>query len=78
MPGRYSGSNTVTEYFVISPSGNAGDFGPETEVVRWVTVEEAAKLIGQMRNAKERARDLKLLQNVSAYQSTVHGLRSRS
>ena len=68
LPGRYRGGTTVTEYFVMNPRGDAQAFGPETEAVRWATMDEAMNLVSQTRNAKGRARDLRLLQDVSDFQ----------
>ncbi len=75
--GRYAGGTTTTEYFLMTPKGNSQAFGPEIEAVRWVSMGEAEKLIGQTANDKGRKRDLKVLRDVSAYLQHIGQSQSR-
>jgi len=67
LPEKYIGGTTMTDYFLMNPSGAPQAFGQETETVRWATLAEAEKLIGETRNTKGRERDLKVLHDVSTY-----------
>jgi ADP-ribose pyrophosphatase YjhB (NUDIX family) len=67
LPEKYVGGTTMTDYFLMNPSGAQQAFGHETEMVCWATLAEAEKLIGETRNTKGRGRDLKVLRDVSTY-----------
>ncbi len=61
IPGRYVGSRTANEYFLMSPLRESGRFDRETQEIRWVTEAEARRLLALTSRPKRRARDLQLL-----------------
>jgi 8-oxo-dGTP pyrophosphatase MutT (NUDIX family) len=62
IPGAFTGTATVTEYFLMAPEGTPERFDPlETEEIRWVSAVEAFRLISETRVRKGRDRDLKVL-----------------
>jgi ADP-ribose pyrophosphatase YjhB (NUDIX family) len=61
IPGNFAGEATVTDYFLMRCRGEAKPFGPETEEVKWATMDEAEHLIQMTRNAVGRERDLSVL-----------------
>lgn len=62
LPGRFSGSTSVTRFFVGEPDGAPGDFDrAETSALRWATPDEAELLLSETTLAEGRARDLSVL-----------------
>lgn len=62
LPFRFTGSTTVTRFFVASPEGEPGDFDPtETAELRWATLDEADRLLAQTTLQTGRLRDLSVL-----------------
>ena len=62
LPGQFKGGTSVTEFFVMTPKGEQGEFDPEeTSAVRWATLDEAEKLIAMTTNEVGRERDLAVL-----------------
>ena len=62
LPRRFTGSTTVTRFFVASPEGEPGDFDPaETAELRWATLDEADRLLSQTTLQTGRLRDLSVL-----------------
>lgn len=61
IPGRYEGTTTVTQFFLMRPIGAPKNFQIETEDVRWVSIGAAEQLIVQSKNLVGKRRDLQLL-----------------
>jgi 8-oxo-dGTP pyrophosphatase MutT (NUDIX family) len=61
LPQRYQGTTGSTVFFVGVPDGEQQPFGPETEEIRWVDIQEAHSLIQQTTNAIGRDRDQMVL-----------------
>ena len=61
IPGSFDGSRTSNEYFLMQPLEDTGHFDWETRSVRWVSHEEAEKLIAMTEKPKRRRRDLRVL-----------------
>lgn len=66
LPGSFSGGTSVTEYFLMKPVGKPVPFDAETKAVRWVTLDEAGRLISKTTNPKGRERDLAVLKALRA------------
>lgn len=65
IPGTFDGGTTVTEYFLMMPSGEPSAFDKkETQSIRWAALDEAAKLIAMTGNKTGRQRDLAVLDAV--------------
>ena len=62
LPGTFDGAVTSNEYFLMRPIAETGKFDWETWTVKWVTQEEAARLISLTLKAKRRERDLQVLE----------------
>jgi 8-oxo-dGTP pyrophosphatase MutT (NUDIX family) len=65
IPGDFAGGTTINRYFHMSAEAGTGgvlDDDPETSSIRWVSPDEARKLIAQTTNAKGRERDLSVLE----------------
>jgi 8-oxo-dGTP pyrophosphatase MutT (NUDIX family) len=62
IPGEFAGTKTLSEYFLMAPLEDTGQFDSETRVVRWATREEAALLISFTEKNSRRNRDLKVLE----------------
>ena len=61
IPGVFQGQGTQTIYYLMAPEGRAGEWGPETEAIRWATREEAQELLAQTLHAEGRERDAQVL-----------------
>jgi len=61
LPGRFPGSHTVTEYFLMAPVRKVSKPGRETARIRWVGVGRAEMLIRLGENQPAVARDLRVL-----------------
>lgn len=64
LPGEFVGGASVSRFFIMqAPAGSGGikSGDKETASIRWVTVDEAAKLIQQTTNEVGRKRDLDVL-----------------
>jgi 8-oxo-dGTP pyrophosphatase MutT (NUDIX family) len=65
LPGTFEGGTTVTEYFLMAPTGSLVPFEKEeTLEVCWATPIEAARLIAMTTNPIGKARDLAVLEAV--------------
>lgn len=60
----FEGDTSRTKFFLMDLVEDVGDYGRETQSVRWVSLDEAASLIGQTRSQRGRARDLRVLEVV--------------
>ena len=58
----FRGLETVSKFWMMRPVKDHGDFGPETECVRWASFQEAEYLLGLTSHATGRERDLRILQ----------------
>jgi 8-oxo-dGTP diphosphatase len=61
IPGAFEGSTTSNEYFLMLPVEDTKKFHWETQAVKWVTEEEAKRLLSMTGNVKGRERDLDVL-----------------
>ena len=64
IPGDFAGDTSMNNYFLMTEADPGVPFGrhdAETSQVRWVTFEEAAKLITETPNHNGRQRDLRVL-----------------
>lgn len=61
LPGLFMGGTTSNAYFVMRPCGEQGQTDWETQSTRWVSFDEAERLIGKTTNIKGRQRDLAIL-----------------
>jgi 8-oxo-dGTP pyrophosphatase MutT (NUDIX family) len=61
LPGEFRGDTGVTVFYLMRPTLTGGKFGKETAVIRWVTPDEAAKLIEQTVSERGRKRDAQVL-----------------
>lgn len=64
LPGEYRGGTSLNRYFLMQAPAGSGGVKPgdkETASIRWVAVDEAAKLIQQTTNETGRKRDLAVL-----------------
>ena len=61
LPGVFQGGTTSNAYFVMRHIGPQGDTDWETRSTRWVSFDEAERLIGETTNPKGRQRDLAIL-----------------
>jgi 8-oxo-dGTP pyrophosphatase MutT (NUDIX family) len=61
IPGSFLGSTTDNEYFLMRSLQDRGNFGNETQAVRWVTQREAEALIQETKNKAGRERDCLVL-----------------
>lgn len=61
IPGTFRGGVTDNTYFLMAPTSTGHSFDEETQEIRWVTVEDARKLIAQTVNKAGRVRDLAVL-----------------
>ena len=66
LSGSFDGSQTQTQYFLMLPLEVTSRHDSETKMVRWVTQEQAAALIGETLKPNRRARDLRLLEGAFA------------
>lgn len=64
VPGAFEGDVTVTRLWVMRSVRVIGPPDAETSAIRWATLDEAARLIGETRSAAGRARDLEILARV--------------
>lgn len=65
ISGDFPGGTTINRYFLMSAPRGSGGVAPddeETESVRWVTVDEARKLIAETTNSTGRKRDSDVLE----------------
>jgi len=62
IPGAYDGEVTSNEFFLMRPLDDTGQFDWETWSVKWVTQEDAERLISLTRKPKRRERDLQVLE----------------
>jgi 8-oxo-dGTP pyrophosphatase MutT (NUDIX family) len=68
IPGQFEGGTGSTEYFVMRPLGEPAPFDrSETEVIAWVSLDDAVKHIAQTRNEIGRRRDQSVLAAVNRY-----------
>ena len=75
IPGKFKGGTGVTEYYLMKHSGKPESFDPkETESIKWVSREEAFKLISLTKNEKGKKRDLQVLE---AGTKTYDGLKKK-
>lgn len=61
LPGEFRGDTGVTVFYLMRPVKVGGKFGKETAAIRWVTPDEAAKLIEQTMSERGRKRDAQVL-----------------
>lgn len=61
LPGLFQGGTTTNAYFVMRHIGPQGKPDWETSSTRWVSFDEAGRLIGETTNPKGRQRDLDIL-----------------
>ncbi len=62
LPGIFPGGTTRNVYFLMRPTGEICERGPETASVHWTaTPEEARRMLGQTTNPTGRTRDLAVL-----------------
>lgn len=61
LPGLFQGGTTTNAYFVMRHIGPQGKPDWETSSTRWVSFDEAGRLIGETTNLKGRQRDLAIL-----------------
>lgn len=76
IPGEFIGGTTINRYFLMSAPAGSGGVAPddkETESVRWVTTDEAHKLIKQTTNTTGRKRDLDVLAAAIGVNDNQHG-----
>ena len=67
LPGSFRGGTGVTEFFLMSPVGSPSQFDTEeTSAIRWVSLNEAGKLIRLTTNEIGQERDLFVLEAVRA------------
>ncbi len=71
IPGSFSGGTTTTEYFLMKPVRDTGQFDEETDQIVWAGTDEASALIAQTRNSAGRKRDLEVLQAALALLETL-------
>lgn len=64
IPGQFPGGTTITEYFLMEPTGKPGQFDKETTSVQWVDFAGAEVLIKKSTNKAGRNRDLSVLEAV--------------
>lgn len=58
----FAGGTTMTEYFLMAPKGQPGEFDEEeTAEIKWATLADAEHLIAQTANAVGKKRDLAIL-----------------
>lgn len=70
IPGVFAGGTTDNVYFLMRPTGEAGEPENETASVCWVaTPERAREMIGETMNPVGRARDLAVLEAALAIHS---------
>ena len=63
IPGKFKGGTGFTEYYLMKHSGETEPFDSnETESIKWVTRDEAFKLISLTRNKIGKKRDLQVLE----------------
>jgi 8-oxo-dGTP diphosphatase len=62
IPGTFTGGTTENVFFLMRPTGPAGQPDKETAKVCWVTPAEARAMIAQTTNAIGRATDLAVLE----------------
>jgi 8-oxo-dGTP pyrophosphatase MutT (NUDIX family) len=68
LPGWFSSSSSATKFFVMEVAEDTGSWDPkETQTVEWVPLSDAADWVGQTRNPRGRARDLKVLEAIAAF-----------
>ena len=63
IPGSYDGVATSNEFFLMRPLEDTGEFDWETWSVKWVTQEDAERLISLTHRPKRRERDLQVLES---------------
>lgn len=61
VPGNFSGTATVAQYWLMKPIVETGEFDSETQVVMWASIEQAQGLIAKTGNPTKRKRDLAIL-----------------
>ena len=61
LSGEFRGDTGVTVFYLMRPKKTGGKFGKETAAIRWVTPDEAAKLIEQTVSERGRKRDAQVL-----------------
>ena len=61
LPGEFRGDTGVTVFYLMRPKKTGGKFGKETATIRWVTPDEAGKLIEQTVSERGRKRDAQVL-----------------
>ena len=62
--GSYESESSATEYFLMHPVGTPENFGPETEAICWVTLDEARQKVQETRNVAGQKRDLSVLKQL--------------
>lgn len=67
LPGLFQGGTTTNAYFVMRHISPQGETDWETQSTRWVSFDEAERLIGLTTNAKGRQRDLAVLAAVKQW-----------
>jgi 8-oxo-dGTP pyrophosphatase MutT (NUDIX family) len=72
IPGVFPGQGTRTIYYLMVPEGRAGEWGPETEAIRWATREEAEELLAQTLHPEGRERDRRVLHAAFALAIQLH------
>ncbi len=77
VEGNFEGGTTVNQCYLMAPLRTDGSFDTETEGIRWVSHEEARKLIGETRNFTGRNRDLRVLEAAVANHRALKRLEDR-
>lgn len=63
IPGAFESETCITKYFLLRPIGEVHSFDHETQEIRWVSKEEAFKLINLTVPEKGRLRDSNALKS---------------
>jgi 8-oxo-dGTP pyrophosphatase MutT (NUDIX family) len=61
IPGVFESDTCMTKYFLMKPTGNITSHDKETQLVRWVSIEEAFEMIRLTKTVKGRLRDTNAL-----------------
>jgi 8-oxo-dGTP pyrophosphatase MutT (NUDIX family) len=61
IPQVFGGTTSTASFYLMEPVGGQGKYGKETGATRWVTVDEARRLIAETSTTVGRERDLSVL-----------------
>lgn len=65
VPGVFEGDTTTTEFYLMRPVGEPAPVGRETAEIRWVSLDDAERLISQTTSVAGRKRDIAVLKAIS-------------